>query len=206
MSHNDISNREYLDLVQTNDKTLPEFVLLPHEMDAVNIAYEELQSSYQRIVDAKVSVSGGDDWHDGAFRATDNEAKVIAARSEKIAPLLDATIVSYPDEDEVRATLGSRALISQGGFSFPVDIVGFRQVYPMGVVDPESGEEVEAVSSDSPLGEALLGKVQGEAATYLNGERRFEATIVRLNQVAVREYFSNIQTLTEEKDESKSES
>lgn len=191
MQNTFLSPEEFLNLVLSKKNSPDDRYLLPHEKQAVEAAYDDQASAYQKIVDAKVSVSGGDDWHDGAFRATDNEAKIISARSAAIAPFLGAVAVAYPDESETRVTLGSRTTINQNGYSFPVDLVGFRNAYPREVIEQESSEEVTAVSPESPLGGAILGKEVGQEAEYVNNGRRMKVVIERINQTAVREFFKN---------------
>lgn len=166
-------------------------VLLPHERAFVEQMERDNVAKYERIVKDKISVTGGDDWHDGAFRATDNEANRLAERQEVIVPYMTAQVVSYPEASEQRVTLGSRVQITQNSYTFPVDIVGFRQGYPANVIDAETNEEVVGMTPESPLAQVLLGKVQGEEVTYQNGERTLRATIERINQTAVKEYFLN---------------
>lgn len=189
MKHPELSNGEYLEAVLTNRANAPQYVLLPHEQAGVDKAHQDKLTAFGKIIEEKINVTGGDDWHDGAFRATDNEAKIISKSMAAISPYLGAVVVSYPEASEARATLGSRATITQNGFTFPVDIVGFRTAYPADVIDPDSQEEVTAVSPESPLGQALIGRVKGDEASYMNGDRSLKVTIDRINQTAVREYF-----------------
>lgn len=185
MNREQISNSTYLQKILRNEVDVPRHVLLPYEEQAVAVAKKRLENEYKRIVEAKVSVSGGDDWHDGAFRVTDNEAKVVTAQLETLAPLLGAIVVEYPDAAETRATLGSRITLSQNNVSFPIDIVGFRSGYPEGLVDPETQEEVTAVSPESPLGVALIGNTVGEEVSYTNGSRKFSVRIEAIDQTAL---------------------
>lgn len=189
MGHLFQSNSEYLELTLNSTERTPDCVLLPHEQAEVDKAYQEQVDAFDHIIKEKVSVTGGDDWHDGAFRATDNEAKIVAEKTAALAPFLGAVVVSYPEATEKRVSLGSRAMITQNGYSFPVDVVGFRKAYPTNVIDPESQEEVIGVSPESPLGRAILGKIVGQETTYMNGERRMKVAIDRLSQTAVRQYF-----------------
>ena len=115
-----------------------------------------------------------------------------------IAPFLGAPIVEYPDTDEPKVTLGSRVNVKQGRVSFLVDIVGFRAAYPNNVIDEDTGEEVMAVSPDSPIGAAILGKLVGEEASYVGGNSTLKAVIETLSQVAVREYFKDSSKLATE--------
>ncbi len=180
----------YLDMVLSGQA--PEYVLLPHEQAAVHGEYERKVASFQKIVEAKISVTGGDDWHDGAFRATDNEARILTESMATIAPFLGATVVGYPDTIERRVALGSRVMVRQGRAAFPIDVVGFRTAYPDNVIDEVTGEEVMAASPDSPIGTAILGRHVGDEISYSNGSRMLHATIGSLSQVAVCEYFQDV--------------
>lgn len=184
-----ITGGTYLDMVLSGHA--PEHVLLPHEQAAVHGEHERKVTSFQRIIEAKISVSGGDDWHDGAFRATDNEARILTESMAKIAPFLGATVVEYPDTNERRVALGSRVVVRQGRATFPIDIVGFRVAYPDDVIDEVTGEEVMAASPDSPIGTAILGRQVGDEIAYNNGSRILHGEIGSLSQVAVREYFQD---------------
>lgn len=185
MTERTIDNSKYLDSLLDGSPDAPEYVLLPYEKDAVAAARLKHEEEFQRIIEEKISVTGGDDWHDGAFRATDNEAKIVSSRVAALAPLLGATVVSYPHENETRVTLGSRVFVRQRGLSFPVDIVGYRGGYPDGVIEPSTNEEMVAVSPDSPLGKALMGHRTGEEIIYQNGSSKFSATIEGLSQNAL---------------------
>ena len=178
-----------MELALNQPSMAPERVLLPHEQTSVDAVYNKRVEEFDKIIEEKVSVSGGDDWHDGAFRATDNAAKIVTEGMATISPYLHAPVVEYPDESETRVTLGSRAAIHQNGYAFPVDVIGFRSAYPDNVIDPESNEEVTGTTPDSPLGKAILGQEVGAEVSYRNGERTFTARIERINQSSVREYF-----------------
>jgi transcription elongation GreA/GreB family factor len=194
-SHTQMENSTYLNMILSESDQTPEHVLLPPEEAAGHETYGDKVDSFQKIIDEKVSVTGGDDWHDGAFRATDNEARIVTESVAAIAPFLGATVVGYPNIEELRVTLGSRVVIKQGRASFPVDIVGFRSAYPRDVIDEATGEEVMAASPDSPIGAAILGKQVGEEATYASGDRTLSATIESLSQVAVQMYFQDASRL-----------
>lgn len=77
MSTRRLSNKDYLELYLAGSSDSVGKVLLPHESEAVEKAVEKQRNAYNEVIEQKKSVSGGDDWHDGAFIATDNEAKII---------------------------------------------------------------------------------------------------------------------------------
>lgn len=191
MTNHILPNVEFLEMVNSN-LGVPSHVLLPHEQAGVQYAYNQNVETFQRIVQSKIDVSGGDDWHDGAFRATDNEAKIATERNAVIAPYLGSLVVEYPDVTEERVSLGSRATLLQNGYEFPVDLVGFRNGYPDGVVDELTKEEVTAISLDSPLGKVIVGKVVGAEISYKNGHRTFSAKITKVDQEIVKKHFSDL--------------
>lgn len=189
MANEKLSNEAFLELFIEQPQSVPEYLLLPHELVLIEKNYSEKVAQFDKIVSDKEHVTGGDDWHDGAFRATDNEALILSERLAKVNPFLTATVVEYPDAGEERATLGSRVFVTQNGFTFPVDIVGSRHTYPEKVTDPDSDEDVTGVSPDSPLGGNIIGKKVGEDAVYRNGDRKLQLTIDRIDQLAVPRFF-----------------
>lgn len=194
MKAKEISNLEYMEGILSNDPTMPRTVLLPHESKAVEEAVNRKKAAFQNVIDQKIQVTGGDDWHDGQFRATDNEAKIISQSMEAISPFIGALIVNYPEEDESRATLGSRLTIVQNDYSFPVDIVGFRLGYPDDILD-ESDEIVSGMSPDSPLAKVLIGKTEGEEIQFVNNGLKSIVILTKIDQLAVKQHFiENSQT------------
>lgn len=183
-----IPNETFLrDFLGDNPPT--EKVLLPHESALVDEAYRNRMVEFDQVVQDKISVTGGDDWHDGAFRATDALANILSESAAAIMPFLRAQVVDYPSSDETRVTLGSRVTVEQKGVRFPLDIVGYRTAYPREVIDPASDEEVTATNIESPLGRAVMGHMVGETVSYLSGDKELSAKLVGLSQTAIREYF-----------------
>ena len=86
MSIQKLSNKEYLELYLADSGNTVGKALLPHESNAVEKAVEKQRNAYNEVIEQKKSVSGGDDWHDGAFVATDNEAKIIGQQMSAISP------------------------------------------------------------------------------------------------------------------------
>lgn len=189
MGHIQISNIEYLDRFLENPNEQGFNVLLPHEGAYVDAAVDQQRRIFDKIIEAKIEVTGGDDWHDGAFRATDNEAKIVSQQMSAISPYIGAPIVGYPNESEKRATLGSRLVVSQNGFVYPVDIIGFRAGYPEGVTEPGYDDEVVGMSPESPLAKTLLGQCVGFEAQIEMAGRPMKVTIEHINQIAVKGFF-----------------
>lgn len=126
----------------------------------------EAETEFRAIIDEKKAVSGGDDWHDGAFRATDNAALTVVERVESLRQAEQWPVVEIPSVDFGRITLGSRALIGMGVTSFPVEVVGLRILHQTRGVYDDQG--IEVVTLDSDLGKHIFGRKEGE---------EFEATL-----------------------------
>ena len=189
MSTRRLSNKDYLELYLAGSSDSVGKVLLPHESEAVEKAVEKQRNAYNEVIEQKKSVSGGDDWHDGAFVATDNEAKIIGQQMSAISPYIGAVVVDYPDTEETRASIGSRVLVNQDGYSFPVDVVGFKPGYPEGVTSEEFEDEVTGISPDSPLAGSILGKKVGFEGAFHNAGSDIKVKIERIDQSAIKQYF-----------------
>jgi transcription elongation GreA/GreB family factor len=187
MAHGELSNEDFLRAHAAGGA--PEVVLLPHEVALIDDENEVLRQKMERIIAEKISVSGGDDWHDGAFRATDAEAQQVTKAQGELARYAGATIVDYPAETERRASLGSRVAVEQYGYQLVIDLVGRRAGYPDGVFDAETEEEVVGMSLETPMAKAMLGQTEGTQITYKQGDRSRDALITRIDQSAVRAYF-----------------
>lgn len=192
-----IPNTKFLEEYLTRSTEEPTYALLPHERGIIDDEIARQRQVYEHLIEEKLAVTGGDDWHDGAFRATDNEARLIGHVLSSMAPFLEAEIVEYPDYDISVATLGSRVSVEQRnsdrtndrGFTFPIDIVGYRQGYPDNIIDETTGEEVIGVSPDAPLGRAIIGHEIGYQAEYQAGSGLSVVTIVGIDQLAIRALF-----------------
>ncbi|HMS32089.1 MAG TPA: hypothetical protein PKA29_02320 [Candidatus Saccharibacteria bacterium] len=188
-----IFNSEYLKkfLIEETENHNPSGAyVLPHEKAIARDLLEEASGKYDDVLEQKVAVSGGDDWHDGAFRATDAEANAIATRVASLKHFIAATTVGYPDEDERRVTLGSRLTIVQNGDRFTADMVGFIMGYPENNMVGQ--EEIIAISPGSPIGRIIMGATITDPSSpisFNNGGQESRLTICSINQDAVRKQF-----------------
>jgi len=185
-ANNPVPNTEFIEVYLASDSA--SIYVLPHERVEAISAMDQQEAQLREIVQAKVDVTGGDDWHDGAFRATDNEANIMRERMRTVAPFVTATVVDYPLPDETRVTLGSRVRIAQNGFEFPVDIISYKFTKDE-TIDISTGEEVMSATLSSPLAKALFGKLVDTQVEYKLGDRLISATILTLDQNAVRDQF-----------------
>lgn len=189
MNFRRLTNKDYLELCLVDSSNSVGKALLPHENEAVEKAIKKQKNAFDEVIKQKKSVTGGDDWHDGAFVATDNEAKIIGQQMSAIRPYIGATIVDYPEVEEARVSLGSRVLINQINHSFYVDIVGFRSGYPEGITVEGSEDEVIGISPDSPLAGVVLGKTVGFEGILHNAENDIQVKIESIDQSAIKKYF-----------------
>jgi transcription elongation GreA/GreB family factor len=178
-----ISNAEFLQRYESEDFGR---VILPQEKDLIEKRLADLDASQKRVIQEKKDVAGGDDWHDGAFRATDNEANVLFDQASKLGAYLRSTIIEYPDEDETRATLGSRVTVSQSGDTYDVEIVGVPLLH-----ETVTSDDVMACSIESPLARSIIGKQVGYTAIFNVGDRRQQAEVVSIDQTAMRRFVSD---------------
>lgn len=160
-----------------------ESVILPKERLQLEKRLIELTGEQAQIVSNKVEVAGGDDWHDGAFRATDNAAKIVVAQAGKLGSYLKSTIVGYPDPSERRATLGSRVTLDQSGERFTVDIVGVPLVY-----EPDESGAVTACSIESLMAKGIVGQQVGHVALLHVGVRDLQTEVIAVDQEAIKNF------------------
>lgn len=130
-----------------------------------------INSMFKHIVEEKKQVSGGDDWHDGAFRATDAAANNLAEQRNAFAKALGWKIVKSPGSDLEVATLGSRVVVKQNHkFVYAVDVVG------MSLLHDYEDEDLSIASLKSAVGKVLVGKSVGQEfpAVLGNGSQNIE--------------------------------
>ncbi len=195
-----IPNSEYLTEYLSGAAFSDIGVLLPHERAAVDLAIAKQRNAYEEIIEEKVAVSGGDDWHDGAFTATDNQAKIVGDRMSAIRPFESAPTVNYPDKSELRVTLGSRVIVDQSGYKFPVDLVGFREGHPEDLQVEGYEDAVTPMSPQSPLARSIIGLTLGQERSYERGQRRLSARVILIDQVAIKNHFVVTTEGTKEED------
>lgn len=138
--------------------------ILEREHQLIDERLVTLQGLFQRLIAEKVVVAGqsGDDWHDGAFRATDAEAGNLAKQQDMLIRAQALPVVASPTPEMTSVSLGSRAFIEQDGkFQYMVDIVGLSILHNYA----DDTDELELASLSSPLGKALIGTEAGVTKT-----------------------------------------
>ncbi len=181
---NIIPNAEFLSHYQS-----PEFqgAILPQEKDLITKRLRDLGIAQQEIIDQKVSVTGGDDWHDGAFRATDHEAQIVSQQAARLGTYLRSVVVDFPEPGEPRATLGSRVTLDQAGDVYKVEIVGVPLLHEA----DESAEEVLPCSLESPVARSIIGKQAGHTALLQVAGRTNRVEVLAVDQLAMKQYLED---------------
>ena len=158
--------------------------LLPIDELLIEERFAEYEEQFRKLVEEKTIVAeqSGDNWHDGAFRATDSDANNLAQMVTRLNEALGLPRVEYPLPDEDRVTLGSRVeLKNVASRPYILDIVGVSGVYQRGENEPE------VTSLVSPVAKAVAGKRVGEVALMHRGDRSVvEISILSLDQSALQ--------------------
>jgi transcription elongation GreA/GreB family factor len=139
--------------------------ILVDEATVIDKRILEIDARFKDIVNQKKQVTGGDDWHDGAFRATDSAANTLAVQRQELSEMLNLAKVFKPEfEAQPIVSLGSRALISYGGGTpLCLDIMGTNLV--------DTPEGVNLATLRSPIGMQIIGKGVGEVITSIIGNQ-----------------------------------
>lgn len=149
-----ITNDQFLMMWQ---KQGPTEAILTYEVGLLEAQLADMEKSYNYIIAEKQAVTGADDWHDGAFRATDLAASSLVNRHGDILHLLELPRVKLPEKLSTTVSIGSRAYISQNKTQpYYLDIIGAKRLYP------DSDDDIEIATPLSPLGRMLIGHKIGE--------------------------------------------
>ncbi len=149
--------------------------ILEIELALIDARLRTIQHAFAHLIDEKIKVTGGDDWHDGAFRATDAAANHL---SEQQRPLVLAKTewpqVEMPEASSAIASIGSRVEIIQNDrFSYVVDLVGMVVLHDYG-----NDDDLMVTSINSPLGKALVGQNTGTDFSTVLGEHTHQLRIL----------------------------
>lgn len=165
-----ISSEQFLELWDKDNTT---DAILEVEAYLIDEKIMSINSMLKHIVEEKKQVSGGDDWHDGAFRATDSAANNLVEQGNSFAKALNWKIVRSPDSNLEVATLGSRVVLKQNHkFVYAVDVVGMSLLHAYG------DEDVSIASLKSPIGKALVDKSVGQEFSAILGNGRQDIEIL----------------------------
>lgn len=172
--------------------------LLKHEAVFVARAMEQaLHARDQANLDyGKAVESSGGDWafDDPASQAAAQLAHIKDKNVQQLARLYHfvqtGEIRDYPEASLDTVEIGSRVKVLHGEQEATYDIFS-HTIY--GLTPPEG---VMAISSNSPLGSAIIGKRPGEVIVWQSpdGRRSFEATVVDVDQTAQSEDYLDNET------------
>jgi transcription elongation GreA/GreB family factor len=176
---NQITNSEFLQLF-SRDAT--QTFILGGEAALIDLQLAKLATEQQAIIDEKreIASQSGDNWHDGAFNATDNAAKVLSDQASKLIKAREATIVDEPGAETEVVSIGTSVVIVQGNDQYELTIVGLSILF-------ESDNDHQFCSLASPIAQALIGGKIGSSATVLLGEQEQVLTITGIDQTKVSE-------------------
>lgn len=169
--------------------------LLPHERrwvqallpEAVRVAFEAQQSV------GEANAASGGDWafDDPATQAAGHEAVLTDKNKKDLLALMMRGETDYPDADDPRVCIGSRALLRMDKplDHLLIDIAGARVP---GLPEDEV-HDVGRVTVESPLGAAAYGHVIGDHIAWEGPRgRRLGATVLSISQTAQKEFYDGV--------------
>ncbi len=135
--------------------------ILTSEVPLLGKCLESLHVQQRALIDDKTLVAeqSGDNWHDGAFNATDSAARSLSAQAEHLHKLLKLPRSMPPDPHESRVTVGSLVTFTYGREVSELLLVGSVNIY---VAD--LGYTLCSVGS--PVSQALIGLVSGDTSSF----------------------------------------
>lgn len=169
-----IPNRDFLQRYEPGSN---QSFILESEATLIDLRLVQLVKEQQAIIDEKreIASQSGDNWHDGAFNATDNAAKVISDQASKLMKAREGHVVEAPTEEDSVVTLGSTVSVTQGRDQYELVIVGLSSLF-------ENDHEHEYCSLASPIAQALIGNPVGATVTVNLGTRQQILTIQGIDQ------------------------
>lgn len=173
-----VSNRDFLERFEPGSN---QTFILGSEATLIDMRLAKLAEEQQAIIDEKreIASQSGDNWHDGAFNATDNAAKVISDQASKLIKAREGLVVEAPTIEDPLVTLGSTVTVQQGHDQYDLVIVGLSSLF-------EDDTEHEYCSLASPIAQALIGSPVGATVTVNLGARQQILTISGINQTKIQ--------------------
>ena len=111
----------------------------------------------------------GDLRENGGYHAAKEEQGKIEARIRQLAATLKDAVIGTPPDDG----------IVEAGMVITATILGEEETFLLGSREMAGESELDVYSPTSPLGEAILGKRPGDAASYLAPSgKRIEVAIL----------------------------
>ena len=149
----------------------------------------EIQALEERLArlrkfKGEVAIYEGDAWHDNfTFEQTETEERMlmadIALRYERLskATFVDNVAslgVDLNDVVNLSITMGAKKR------EMNVWVVSYKNSDD--IIDEETKKTIKQVTLDSPLGQAIYQKEEGEHFTYCVGEKKFDGEIVTIKK------------------------
>jgi transcription elongation GreA/GreB family factor len=174
-----VSSQEFL---ENYEQILTGSCILEGEAALIDSRFEELKQQQQRIVDQKreVAEQSGDNWHDGAFNATDNAAKIVSNQALALIKMREGLLVREPDSELLVVSLGSAVTVELAGTQFVLILVGHSSLFT------ESSAH-EFCSIASPIARALIGKSVGDFIPVTLDARQLVYEIKKIDQEKIRQ-------------------
>ena len=155
----------------------PESYLLEIESPLIDVKLSHLESAQREVIEEKrrVAEQSGDNWHDGAFNATDNAAKVISDQASTLFRARNGNLVEAPSAGTESISLGSVVRIRQHGAEYQMGIVGLALLF-------QPTADLEFCSINSPMAQALLRHKVGDTVVARIGGREQKLEILAVDQ------------------------
>ena len=155
----------------------PDSFVLEIECPLIDAKMGRLEVAQREVIEEKrrVAEQSGDNWHDGAFNATDNAAKVITDQATTLFRARNGNLVEAPDAESALVSLGSVVRVNQNGAEYLMGIVGLALLF-------QSTDEVEFCSINSPMALALLRHKAGDQVVARIGGREQKIEILAVDQ------------------------
>lgn len=155
----------------------PESFVLEIEGPLIDAKMGLLEVAQREVIEEKrrVAEQSGDNWHDGAFNATDNAAKVITDQATTLFRARNGILVEVPEVGSDLVSLGSVVRVRQNGAEYLMGIVGLALLF-------QSTDDLEFCSIKSPMALALLRHKAGDQVVARIGGREQKIEILAVEQ------------------------
>lgn len=178
-----IANADFLKMFAKGDQR--SFILIG-ETHLIDARLSQLGAEQQAIIEEKriVAEQSGDNWHDGAFIATDNAALAVSEQAMNLVRARDGIVVEPPDLDSESVSLGSAVGVRQGSDRYTLVIVGIATLFP-------PSNDHEYCSLASPIAQELIGGRIGSIVKVDLESRQSILEILSIDQSKIRYLLEN---------------
>lgn len=154
--------------------------LLVFEASLAEARSAQIEEDFKELTRQKreVAEQSGDNWHDGAFKATDEASSRLGKLLDELHKAQLWPVVELPAPESRIVSLGSRALLGLGRAKFYCDIVGMKALHQNAYDDHP--EDVEVATLGSDIGRAILGLSADTEVRASIGGRHQAITIIEV--------------------------